>query len=45
MSKSEKQPYALRGPNSPRDTLSVAGDAERPVQDARRAINGRAEGK
>ena len=51
--KSEDQPYALGyatgaalpSPNSARDTLPVARDEERSLQDARRPVSGGTEGK
>jgi hypothetical protein len=51
--KSKDQPYALRhatgtalpSPNPARDTLPVARDEERSLQDARRPVSGGTEGK
>jgi hypothetical protein len=53
--KPEEQPHAkqithapespLRSPDPPRELLPVAGDAERPLPDARRAISGGTEGE
>jgi len=50
---SKDQPYALGYatsaalpcPNPPRDTLPIAGDEERPLQDARRPFAGRTQGE
>jgi hypothetical protein len=54
-SKSEEQPHAkqlahapqqaLRSEEKEREPVSIAGDAEWPLQDARRIINGRSEGE
>ena len=35
----------MLGPDTQREPVRVARDAERPLPDARRALNGRAEGK
>ena len=51
--KTRDQPYALGyatgtalpGPNPPRDTVPVAADEERPLQDARRPISRRPKGE